>query len=194
MHNPVLCCRDCVSPVFSLATHTVISLRDWTVLFMRDRVRPPFFSLVTRNSPFGLGFNLFRLQWLCAGGLTGVAWTWVFLVFGWFHFWRRHVAAAFSALWAWSLPVFACVYSWCVLVTCVYASTEKVFWLLFFQSHALVVIRLEICLLFGFIWWDAPPGQRFHRRCESCNTKKQKRRKSGALALGEELDIEDVWE
>jgi hypothetical protein len=49
-----------------------------------------------------------------------------------------------------------CVYSVCVLwegnlITCVYASTEKGL-IIVLQSHALIVIHLEPCLQFDFIW------------------------------------------
>jgi len=95
---------------------------------------------------------MFRLQWPCGGGL-GVARTSLFLVVGWFNIWQRHAAAALSAMWTWSLPVCACVYSLCVLcegnlITCVYASTEKVFSLLFFRIlHWLLPISKFICSL-----------------------------------------------
>ena len=118
--------------------------------FRRDCVRPPSCSAVTRNSPLGL--KLVSASVAVRWGL-GVVRTSLFLVFGWFNFWQRHAAAALSAVWAWSLPVCACVYSLCVLregnlITCVCDSTEKVFCLLFFRVlHWLLSISKFICSL-----------------------------------------------
>lgn len=154
----ILCRVACT--VFHPSTrlpHTLLSFPYATGFFIlralhfrRGCVRPPSCSVVTRNSPFGL--KLVSASVTVRWGF-GVARTSLFLVFVWFNFWQRHAAAALSAVWAWSLPVCACVYSLCVLregnlIICVYDSTEKVFWLLFFGVlHWLLSISKFICSL-----------------------------------------------
>jgi hypothetical protein len=66
-------------------------------------------------------------------------------------------------------------YMCCVKVTLLHVCMlllKKNILIIVLQSLALFGIHFEIYLQFDFIGWDAPSGQRFHRRCECCNTKK----------------------
>ena len=128
VHFNVLGCRHCLLTCHALCRHfskqpNFSSCLPACISFLSLCeglcFRVPFYSVLLRNSHFGLEFwNIFRLQWVFAEGSCMVLLElrcFLCLV----NFWQRQTTILFSLLWAWNLLVFVYIANVCSCKTCV---------------------------------------------------------------------------